>query len=95
MSCRELANQIFAVVSKIAHHFPGITCALFVGGTDVTDSLSHFDTHGAQVVVGTPGRIIDVVNSSSYLSLKALEVLVLDEADTLLGLSSCFIFTLH
>lgn len=40
----------------------------------------------AQIVVGTPGRIIDIINRCDSFSLRELEILVLDEADTLLDM---------
>jgi superfamily II DNA/RNA helicase len=39
-----------------------------------------------QIIVGTPGRVLDIFNRNRLLILKELEVLVLDEADTLLDM---------
>ena len=50
------------------------------------DNANDFREHGAQIVVGTPGRIIDVQKRCTYFNLSRLEVLVLDEADMLLDM---------
>ena len=62
--------------------------ALMVGGTDVLADLSNFREHGGNIVVGTPGRIDDVMTRIRELSCKELELLVLDEADRLLDMGS-------
>mmetsp|Transcript_14045 Transcript_14045/g.20998 ORF Transcript_14045/g.20998 Transcript_14045/m.20998 type:complete len:747 (-) Transcript_14045:29-2269(-) len=83
---RELATQIYRVLAQVSDHYSNLQCVLFIGGTDVEDSSSSFERKGAQVVVGTPGRVLDTMNRSKSLILKELEVLVLDEADTLLDM---------
>lgn len=85
---RELATQIFEVLVKLSEHHVGIRCGLFVGGTDVTQCIDDFEKNGAQVVIGTPGRIVDMqARCETFASnLRYLEVLVLDEADTLLDM---------
>lgn len=54
--------------------------------SDPAADVKKFETVGAQVLVGTPGRLLDVLQRSSLMSLKHLEVLVLDEADRLLDM---------
>jgi len=85
---RELASQIFEVLKKLSEQHKGISCGLFVGGTEVAECVENFEKNGAQVVIGTPGRIVDMQSRCSMFSsnLKHLEVLVLDEADTLLDM---------
>lgn len=46
---RELATQIFGVLTQIGNHYPKIKCALFIGGTDVKDNCDVFEKNGAQV----------------------------------------------
>jgi ATP-dependent RNA helicase DDX55/SPB4 len=48
--------------------------------------VARFKEQGAHVLVGTPGRIDDVMKRCSAMDLKRLEVLVLDEADRLLDM---------
>ena len=57
-----------------------------VGGSPVDDSIQDFVENGGQIVIGTPGRIIDVKNRCALFNLKKLEVFILDEADTLLDM---------
>lgn len=83
---RELASQIYEVLSRVSESYSKLKCALFIGGTDVQKNCDVFEKDGAQVVIGTPGRVLDVLNRNSQLVLKQLEVLVLDEADTLLDM---------
>ena len=53
----------------------------------VADDVARLKEHGAHVLVGSPGRIWDVMQRcSGWLQLSALEVLVLDEADRLLDM---------
>ena len=48
--------------------------------------MAAFDEKGGNIVVGTPGRISDVMKRSKLIELRRLEVLVLDEADRLLDM---------
>lgn len=82
---RELALQTYAVAQPF---FDGcdVNSGLvpLIGGTDVLTDVETIKSGGAGVLVGTPGRISDVLTRCSSLSFKAFEVLVLDEADRLL-----------
>jgi ATP-dependent RNA helicase DDX55/SPB4 len=84
---RELAMQIQHVLDSfttVIHHIKSI---LLVGGDSVSDNLFQLSTLHPQVAVGTPGRILDLINRKApYFSLKHVEVLILDEADTLLDM---------
>lgn len=57
-----------------------------MGGSSVQNSASQFEEKGAQIIVGTPGRILDMHNRCNFFNLSKLEVLILDEADTLLDM---------
>jgi ATP-dependent RNA helicase DDX55/SPB4 len=83
---RELAQQIYEVVSKILSYHNGLKCSLFVGGTSVQECIKDFNDNGANIVVGTPGRILDMLNRCPAFSMRKVEVLVLDEADMLLDM---------
>lgn len=85
---RELASQIFDVLVRLSQHHSAYRCGLFVGGTGVAECIKDFEENGAQIVVGTPGRIVDMQSRCEAFSsnLRHLEVLVLDEADTLLDM---------
>jgi ATP-dependent RNA helicase DDX55/SPB4 len=94
-SFRELAVQIYEVLLIFSHYFTSLKLALFVGGTNITENITSFQEHGGNIIVGTPGRIIDFTNrmtkhdsNSTHQSInfKKLEVLILDEADKLLDM---------
>lgn len=58
-----------------------------MGGTHIAESCKEYEAVGGHIVIGTPGRILDMKNRiPNILTFKKLEVLVLDEADTLLDM---------
>ena len=75
------------MIGKISQFHPRFKSVLFVGGTHITESCTTFEEEGGHIVIGTPGRILDVKNRiPNVLTFRKLEVLVLDEADTLLDM---------
>ena len=70
------------MVVKLAQ-FTDIRAALVVGGLSLSAQAAEL-RRGPEVVVGTPGRVIDHVRNSAAFGLEDLAVLVLDEADRLL-----------
>ena len=79
----ELANQIKSVITDIGT-FCNITTQLLVGGTSVDDDKKLLDYNTPHIVVGTPGRIHDMIRRK-YLKTDNVEVVVLDEADEMLS----------
>nr|CDS27603.1 eukaryotic initiation factor 4A [Hymenolepis microstoma] len=79
---RELAKQIQSVIQKIGHLLK-INCHLCIGGTVMQDDISEL-CRGAQVVVGTPGRVLDMMNRR-FLCTDYIKMFVLDEADEMLS----------
>ncbi len=79
---RELALQVAEAFGRYAAHLPGITVLPIYGGQSYTVQLAGL-RRGAQVVVGTPGRVIDHLERGT-LDLSHLDYLVLDEADEML-----------
>ena len=81
---RELASQICQETSRLLKHHR-MPVALVVGGTPRAKSLRELEM-GASVIVATPGRFLDILNSSHIVAKKVFgaKVLVLDEADQLL-----------
>jgi translation initiation factor 4A len=79
---RELAQQIQKVVRALGD-FLDITSHACVGGTLVRDDIRIL-TSGVQVVVGTPGRVFDMINRN-VLNLATVRTFVLDEADEMLS----------
>mmetsp|Transcript_20918 Transcript_20918/g.30124 ORF Transcript_20918/g.30124 Transcript_20918/m.30124 type:complete len:756 (+) Transcript_20918:54-2321(+) len=82
---RELATQIYSVLLKLAQ-FTDVTCALICGGKKDLRSQETTLRNRPDVVVCTPGRIIDHLRNSRSVTLDDLDVLVLDEVDRLLDL---------
>ncbi|WP_409436852.1 DEAD/DEAH box helicase [Mycobacterium sp. SMC-14] len=79
---RELALQVAEAFGRYGAHLPRINVLPIYGGASYTVQLSGLK-RGAQVVVGTPGRVIDHLERGS-LDLSHLDYLVLDEADEML-----------
>ena len=79
---RELALQVAEAFGRYAAHLPGVTVLPIYGGQSYTVQLAGL-RRGAQVVVGTPGRVIDHLERGT-LDLSRLDYLVLDEADEML-----------
>ena len=79
---RELAIQVAEAFQRYAAHLEGFHVLPIYGGQDYGTQLRGLK-RGPQVVVGTPGRIMDHMNKGS-LKLDSLQCLVLDEADEML-----------
>ncbi len=81
---RELADQVTAEVRRIAAAEDNIKVVTLTGGVPLRGQVATLE-HGAHVVVGTPGRVLDHLDRGS-LQLDALNTLVLDEADRMLDM---------
>jgi len=81
---RELAQQIQKVVVAIGD-FMQIECHACIGGTSVRDDMKALQD-GPQVVVGTPGRVHDMIQRR-FLRTDSMKMFVLDEADEMLSVS--------
>jgi len=79
---RELALQVSEAFAKYAHHLKNFHVLPVYGGQSMVVQLRQL-ARGAQVIVGTPGRIMDHLKRGS-LKLDTLSTLVLDEADEML-----------
>ncbi len=79
---RELADQVTTEVRRLARAEDNIKTLTLCGGVPLRAQLASLE-HGAHIVVGTPGRILDHLARES-LKLDALNTLVLDEADRML-----------
>jgi len=79
---RELANQVAAALASFAEAMRGIDILPVYGGQPMGVQLRRLHA-GPQIVVGTPGRIVDHMKRGT-LKLDALRLVVLDEADEML-----------
>ncbi|KAK9716542.1 hypothetical protein RND81_06G240200 [Saponaria officinalis] len=85
---RELASQIAAETRVLLKFHEGLGVQVVSGGTRFKDDLRRLEFEPCQILVATPGRLLDHIESRSGLSkrLMGLKMLVLDEADHLLDL---------
>ena len=81
---RELAEQVTQEVRRLAAAEDNIKVLTLCGGAVLRGQLASLE-HGAHIVIGTPGRIMDHLERGS-LRLNALNTLVLDEADRMLDM---------
>ena len=79
---RELAIQVAEAMQTYAHHLPDFHVLPIYGGQSYEVQLRHL-RRGVQVIVGTPGRVMDHMRKGS-LKTGSLRMLVLDEADEML-----------
>src|SRR5512133_262451 len=81
---RELADQVTSEIRRLARADDNIKVVPLCGGVPLRGQLAALE-HGAHIVVGTPGRVMDHLARAS-LDLEALNTLVLDEADRMLDM---------
>jgi ATP-independent RNA helicase DbpA len=81
---RELADQVTQEMRRLARFADNIKILSLVGGATMRPQRDSLE-HGAHIVVGTPGRIMDHIERGS-LKLDSINTLVLDEADRMLDM---------
>jgi ATP-independent RNA helicase DbpA len=81
---RELADQVTTEIRRLARSEDNIKVVTLCGGVPLRGQTASLE-HGAHIVVGTPGRVMDHLERGS-LDLEALNTLVLDEADRMLDM---------
>uniref|UniRef100_A0A2C9K2Y7 RNA helicase n=1 Tax=Biomphalaria glabrata TaxID=6526 RepID=A0A2C9K2Y7_BIOGL len=79
---RELAVQVHTVARKLAQH-SNVDICLAAGGLDIKSQEAMLRL-GPDIVIATPGRLIDHLHNSVNFTLNSIEILVLDEADRML-----------
>ena len=79
---RELAIQVAEAYQRYAHHIKGFHVLPIYGGQEYSGQIRQLK-RGVQVVVGTPGRVMDHMRKGT-LKLGGLQAMVLDEADEML-----------
>jgi ATP-dependent RNA helicase RhlE len=80
---RELAIQIEESFKAYGRH-TGLTCTVVFGGVNQNPQTSALRI-GVDILVATPGRLLDLMNQG-FISLKDVEIFVLDEADRMLDM---------
>ncbi|NLP56939.1 DEAD/DEAH box helicase [Lutibacter sp. B1] len=81
---RELALQIANNITEFSKYTNGVKTAAVYGGTNIDEQIRKLK-RGVQIVVGTPGRTVDLINRKQ-LKLSNIKWLVLDEADEMLNM---------
>ncbi len=81
---RELADQVGKQLRKLATGIANLKLSLLCGGIPLAPQLASL-THAPHVVVGTPGRVLELTQKSA-LDLSQMRTLVLDEADRMLDM---------
>ncbi|KAJ8139851.1 hypothetical protein OY671_006950 [Metschnikowia pulcherrima] len=79
---RELALQIQNVISQIGLYL-NVSVHASIGGTSMADDIEAFRS-GVQIVVGTPGRVYDMIDRR-YFKTHKIKMFILDEADEMLS----------
>ncbi|MDP2114334.1 MAG: DEAD/DEAH box helicase [Bacteroidota bacterium] len=79
---RELCLQITRDMDKYSKYIPGFKTIPVYGGADITKQIRELRA-GGQVVVGTPGRVHDLIRRK-MLNISAIRWMILDEADEML-----------
>ncbi|MBD1220759.1 DEAD/DEAH box helicase [Acinetobacter seifertii] len=80
---RELAQQVSQDAIAFVRHMKGVRIAAIMGGIPFAKQIQQLK--GAQVVVATPGRLLDLVNRRQ-IKLDQVDALIVDEADRMLDL---------
>lgn len=81
---RELCLQITKDLNNYGQFLPGLSIVAVYGGASIQDQMRAI-RKGVQVVVATPGRLIDLIKRNA-LSLSKIDFLILDEADEMLNM---------
>lgn len=79
---RELADQVAIEIRKLARGIHNIKVLTLCGGTPMGPQIGSLE-HGAHIIVGTPGRILDHIDRDR-IDLSEMNTFVLDEADKML-----------
>jgi len=81
---RELGQQIAQQIELFSKHMPGIKSVAVYGGANIMTQI-HQLRRGCQVVIATPGRLIDLAKRNA-VALDKIERVILDEADEMLNM---------
>lgn len=81
---RELCLQITNDMTRFAKYIDNLSIVAIYGGTSIFPQIKQLQA-GAHIVVGTPGRVLDVINRGA-LKINNIKWLVLDEADEMLNM---------
>ncbi len=79
---RELASQIYSFVRQMTQKSPKpIDVRLFVGSSDRENEMTRLTKSQPQIVIGTPGRLFDLIRKENILKAYTAKSFIIDEAD--------------
>lgn len=73
---RELSSQIFSVAQPFISTLSNVKSMLLVGGVEVKTDLKKIEEEGVNVLIGTPGRLYDIMERMDVLDFRNLEVVL-------------------
>nr|GMD50924.1 DEAD-box ATP-dependent RNA helicase 18 [Ipomoea batatas]GMD59125.1 DEAD-box ATP-dependent RNA helicase 18 [Ipomoea batatas] len=71
---RELSSQIFHVAQPFISTLPNIKPVLLLGGAEVKTDMKKIEEEGANLLIGTPGRLFDIMERMDMLDFRNFEV---------------------
>lgn len=72
---RELSSQIFKVAEPFISTLPNVRSMLLVGGGEVKADMHKIEEEGVNLLIGTPGRLNDIMERMDSLDFRNLEVM--------------------
>ena len=81
---RELCMQITSDLKKFSKYIPGANIVAVYGGASIMNQINELK-RGAQVIVATPGRMVDIIDRNK-VDLAQIQYAILDEADEMLNM---------
>lgn len=82
---RELCMQITRDIQAFGAHMPGLNVTAVYGGASIQNQIRELN-RGSQIIVATPGRMVDLLSRRSIIDLSIIKHVVLDEADEMLNM---------
>ncbi|HPF68499.1 MAG TPA: DEAD/DEAH box helicase [Flavobacteriales bacterium] len=82
---RELCVQITGDLERFSAQLPGVNPVAIYGGASIREQIRAIQ-RGANIIVATPGRLLDLLGRDNILDLSRVQVVVLDEADEMLNM---------
>lgn len=79
----ELAIQTYNVIKSLSHYLD-ISICLVIGGINIKENIEQLLAK-PHIIIGTPGRILDLLINRSILSMKTIKTIIIDEADEMLS----------
>lgn len=86
---RELSSQIYHVAEPFFNKVPKTNSMLLVGGVDIKSELQKIEEEGVNILVGTPGKLYDIMDRLDILDFRDLEVSVHSLFSFLMHLVNC------